>query len=188
MRVIAGRARGTKLKSIDLPAARPTLDRVKESIFSSIQFDLKNAVCLDAFACTGALGIEALSRGASKLVSCERDKRTFQVLKENLQKTRMLQDTRLYNGDVFDYLSQCDLQFDFVFADPPYHRGLLPELFSSLLDYDCLKLGSVLVCEHEKELDFSGYRMERKKMALECLKQKDFSDTRVSYLRVGPLL
>lgn len=187
MRVIAGRARGTKLKSIDLPTARPTLDRVKESIFSSIQFDLKNALCLDAFACSGALGIEALSRGAAKLVSCERDKRTFQVLKENMQKTRMLEDALLYNGDVFDYLSQCKLQFDFVFADPPYHKGFIPELFSSLLDHGCLKPGSVLVCEHEKELDLSGYRRERGDLILEWFKQKDFSDTRVSYFRAGPL-
>ncbi len=181
MRVIAGKARGTKLNSIDLPSARPTLDRVKESIFSTIQFDLKNKICLDAFSCTGSLGIEAISRGALSVDFCEKDKKTYLVLLENLKKTKFFDVSNTYNVDVFDYILRSDNSYDFVFADPPYHKGLIVKLFDSFLLNNSLNDGAMIVCEHEKSFSLEDYEIANVKSKLSLKKRKDFSDTSVSY-------
>ncbi len=184
MRVIAGKARGTKLKTTDLPSSRPTLDRVKESIFSTIQYDLKNAYCLDAFACTGSLGIEALSRGCYKVDFCEKDKNTFQVLQENLQKTRLIDAANCYNTDVFDFIERCNQKYDFVFLDPPYNKGFITKIIEDLFKYNCLNNQAIIVCEHEKTSEFNDYKLENNRQKLNFLKQKNFSDTIVSYFKV----
>ena len=90
MRVISGLARGTKLKTIDEMTTRPTLDRVKESLFNILQNQIKNSVVLDLFAGSGALGIEALSRGAAKAYFCDTNRDAINVIKENLNKTRLI--------------------------------------------------------------------------------------------------
>ncbi len=182
MRVIAGKARGCKLNSVNLPSARPTLDRVKESIFSTIQFDLKNKVCLDAFSCTGSLGIEAISRGAVSVDFCEKDKKTYLVLLDNLKKTKFTNASNAYNVDVFDFILSSDRRYDFVFADPPYHQGFIEKLFDSLLTNKSLNDGAIIVCEHEKSIGFDDYIIAGLKSKLSFRKRKDFSDTSVSYL------
>ncbi len=184
MRVIAGKARGTKLKTTDLPTSRPTLDRVKESIFSTIQYDLKNKCCLDAFACTGSLGIEALSRGSIGVDFCEKDKKTFAVLKENLNKTRLIELANCYNADVFDFIETCNKKYDFVFLDPPYNKGFIEKIIEKLFKHDCLNNHAIIVCEHEKITKYNDYTIEKNDKKLVFLKQKDFSDTIVSYFKV----
>lgn len=186
MRVIAGKARGTKLKSVDLPSARPTLDRVKESIFGSIQYELRSALCLDAFACSGALGIEALSRGAQFVDFCEIDTKTFAVLRENLVKCSMIESAALHKMDVFSFLKNCGKKYRFVFADPPYRQSLLPRLIEALLENSCLHQGAMIVAEHEKSLCFEGYRKEASLLTVDFVKEKRFSDTSVTYFRVNP--
>ncbi len=182
MRVIAGKARGTKLQSIDLPSARPTLDRVKESIFSTIQYDLKNKICLDAFACSGSLGIEALSRGALKVDFCERDKQTYRILKDNIKKTRLLESATCYNMDIFDFLIESHTSYDFVFLDPPYNQGFILKMIDILLSENSLNKGATIVAEHEKSIKFDEYSDD--KHGLCFIKRKDFSDTSVTYFKL----
>ena len=91
MRVISGIARGTKIKSIDSMSTRPTLDRVKEALFNILQNYIKNAIVLDLFAGSGALGIEALSRGAKRAYFCDINKEAIKIIKENLEKTRLIE-------------------------------------------------------------------------------------------------
>ncbi len=184
MRVIAGKARGTKLISeFKDKSARPTLDRVKESIFSTIQFDLKDAICLDAFACSGALGIEALSRGAKQVDFCEINKHTYKVLINNLSKSKLLEHSKLYNGDILEFLPTVDYKYDFVFLDPPYNKNLIYKFISHAIKFKILSDNSLIVAEHEKDYDMSDLNIEFKDR-VNCIKRKDFSTTAVSYIKV----
>ncbi len=179
MRVIAGKARGTKLFTLEGINTRPTLDRVKESIFSSIQYDLKEAVCIDAFAGSGGLGIEALSRGASHVDFCDNDRGAVSIIKKNLDKTNMVDFAKVYLSSVFDYILKSDKKYDFVFLDPPYGKGLIVEAIKAFLNMDLLSSTGVFVCEHEKGLHFPE-KIEK----LQLIKQKHFSKTSVSIYKI----
>ncbi len=184
MRVIAGTARGTKLESdFDDPKARPTLDRVKESVFSTIQYDLRNARCLDAYACSGSLGIEALSRGAKFVDFCEINNKTLTILKNNIEKTRFQDKSFLYKGDVLDYISSINHKYDFVFLDPPYNKNLIVEFIDKAITNDILSDACLIIAEHEKEYRVDDiFSIANKK--IRCIKRKDYSITAVSYIKV----
>ena len=123
MRVISGKARGTKLSSIESITTRPTLDRVKESLFNILQEDVNQKVILDLFAGSGALGIEALSRNAKYVVFCDNNKQAIQMIKTNLEKTRLIEKTEIVNMDYkkcIELLNAKKQKFDLIFLDPPY--------------------------------------------------------------------
>ena len=120
MRIIAGRAGGLKLKSLKGRDVRPTLDRVKESMFNIIAFDLPGAEVLDLFSGFGSLGIEALSRGAAKSDFVEINKAHLKVIEQNLKKAKLFDLAKLYNQDVYLYLKNCSQKYDIIFMDPPY--------------------------------------------------------------------
>ena len=120
MRVITGFARGKKLVTLDGNDIRPTTDRVKEGIFSSIQFDLEGASVLDLFAGSGQLGIEALSRGADKAYFVDNSKKSLETVKKNLAITGLENKSKLFNMNGHDFLKITDQKFDFIFLDPPY--------------------------------------------------------------------
>jgi 16S rRNA (guanine966-N2)-methyltransferase len=127
MRVVAGTAKGMRLKVPRGHAMRPTSDMVREAVFDILSEKVAGARVLDLFAGTGALGIEALSRGAAHAVLVERSARCVPVIKENLAYTRLADRARLVRGDVYPEVRKLDAageQFDLVFADPPYEaRG-----------------------------------------------------------------
>jgi 16S rRNA (guanine966-N2)-methyltransferase len=123
MRIIAGRARGITLKCPDSDT-RPTTDRTREAVFSMLGGTCQDLRVLDLFAGTGALGLEALSRGAAEAVLVEQNRKAFAVLEDNARRTK-LEGARLIKGDVFDTLDQFakgGLRFDIIFADPPYAK------------------------------------------------------------------
>lgn len=155
MRVIAGRARGTKLLTLEGLGTRPTLDRIKEVIFSVIQYEIRDRVVLDAFAGSGALGIEALSRGALRADFCEREERAFEVLKKNVIKTHFFEQASLYRMDVLAHLRQASTSYDVVLLDPPYDRAYVPKTLTALLEYERLSPGALIVIESETTLDLS---------------------------------
>ena len=99
MRIISGKARGTKLYTLEGTATRPTLDRVKESIFNIIQSKIENAVVLDLFAGSGAIGLECVSRGAEKAILCDKSKEAIEIIKKNVEKTHMQEKVEIYNLD-----------------------------------------------------------------------------------------
>jgi len=126
LRIVAGSLRGSRLPVPDVPGLRPTADRVRETLFNWLTPVIEGARCLDLFAGTGALGIEALSRGAADCVFVERDRTLARMLRENL--TRLKQENfRLIEGDALGALAATAQAFDIVFLDPPFTESLWEE-------------------------------------------------------------
>lgn len=165
MRVISGKARGTSLKTPDGQTTRPTADRVKEAMFSIIQFDIPGAKVLDLFAGTGQLGIEALSRGAAKAVFVDQDKNANHLIRENLKKTKLEEGVTLIQCDYQQYLRRCGEKFNIVFLDPPYAEEFLENSLKIITEIDILQSGGIIVCERpldkELSLEFSGFSRSR---------------------------
>ncbi len=146
MRVITGTARGRVLKTLNGDATRPTTGKVKEAIFSSIQFELEGRRVLDLFAGSGGMGIEALSRGAEHAVFIDSNSDAAAVVRENLQTTGFTANSVVLCRKGEDFLLTCKEQFDVVFLDPPYGLNCIPQLFPMVLPH--LSDHAVVVCEH----------------------------------------
>ncbi len=149
MRVITGTARGCKLITPDGMDVRPTGEKVKEGIFSSIQFELENAHVLDLFAGSGQLGIEALSRGASRAVFVDNSTRSLRCINENLRNTKLTRLADVVNRDSYDYIRLTAQTFDIIFLDPPYNYGHIHKLLP--LAAAKLRAGGSIICEFEKD-------------------------------------
>jgi 16S rRNA (guanine966-N2)-methyltransferase len=155
LRIVGGRWRSRRLRFVDTEGLRPTPDRVRETLFNWLQFEIAGAVCLDAFAGSGALGFEALSRGAGRVVMIERQRTQFQQLQASAQDLQA-EHLDLLLGDALALLRQpAPWQpvggFDGVFLDPPFHRELLPAICSLLHERRLLKPGAFLYVESECE-------------------------------------
>lgn len=150
MRVITGIARGRRLDTLMGDDVRPTSDKVKEAIFSAIQFDIEGAKVLDLFCGSGQLGIEALSRGAESSVFVDKNKESIAVTKKNIGTVGFLDTSKLIHMDSLDFLKQTELSFDIVFIDPPYKKGLIVSALEILSDK--INEGGKIICEHELEL------------------------------------
>lgn len=161
MRVISGKARGVSLKTPDGMKTRPTADRVKEAMFSIIQFDLPNAKVLDLFAGTGQLGIEALSRGAKSAIFVDCQDSACKLIRENLKKTHFEQESRVIKSDYMSYLKTTSDRFDIILLDPPYAELFLENSLKMITEIDILQTNGIIVTERplEKELslEFSGF-------------------------------
>ena len=161
MRVISGKARGVQLKTPEGMLTRPTIDRVKEALFSIIQFDIPASKVLDLFGGTGQLGIEALSRGAKSAVFVDQREDACRLIRENLKRTRLEQDAKVVRSDYLDYLKRCKDRFDIIFLDPPYAEVFLENALKKITEIDILQSGGIIVTERPlgKELpyEFEGY-------------------------------
>ena len=149
MRIIAGSARGRKLLSPEGMDVRPTTDKVKESLFNIIQFELADAIVLDLFAGTGQLGLEALSRGASQAVFVDASGRSLATVKKNIAACGFEASSRLVSGDSLAWLSRREGKYDIVFLDPPYHRGLCDRALPLLPPL--LNNNAVVICETQAD-------------------------------------
>lgn len=147
MRVISGKARGVQLKTPDGMATRPTADRVKEALFSIIQFDLPGAKVLDLFGGTGQLGIEALSRGAKSAVFVDAGEPACRLIRENLRRTKLETDTSVVRSDYLAYLQRCREKFDIIFLDPPYAEVFLENALNCIAEIDILQSGGIIIAE-----------------------------------------
>ena len=165
MRVITGKARGVQLKTPDGLLTRPTTDRVKEALFSIIQFDIPAAKVLDLFGGTGQLGIEALSREAKSAVFVDAREDACRLIRENLRRTRLEQSAKVVRADYLDYLKRCKEQFDIIFLDPPYAEVFLENALKCIAEIDILQTGGIIVTERPvgKELpwEFDGFTRSR---------------------------
>ncbi len=151
MRVITGTARGKVLKTLDGMDVRPTSDKVKESIFNIIQFDIEGSAVLDLFSGSGQLGIEALSRGARSCTFVDSSRNSIEITRENLISTGLIQSARIANMDSIDFLRGTKSTFDLALLDPPYNKGILEKTLP-LLEARMSSNGIVL-CEHEAGLE-----------------------------------
>lgn len=147
MRIIAGKKRGMKLLGFEGESIRPTTDRVKENIFNMIAPHVADAVVLDLFAGTGALSLEAISRGAAAAVLCEQSAPSQKIIRQNLSKTGFSEACTLICGDCFHYLAACCQKFDLIFLDPPYNTGLLEKALHEIVRRGCLADGGLVVAE-----------------------------------------
>ena len=168
MRVITGTARGRRLKELEGMDTRPTTGKVKEAIFSSIQFDIEGRRALDLFAGTGQLGIEALSRGAAGCVFLDTRKDAVKLIRENLEITELSDRAQVLQRDGLEYLASCREKFGLIFLDPPYQTGLLEKALQHIAEFDILAPYGIIVAEGplgaempEKAGSFHLYRSYR---------------------------
>jgi len=154
MRVITGSARGRKLKELEGKETRPTSDRVKESVFNIIQFELEGGRVLDLFAGTGQLGIEALSRGAAAATFVEQRRDAANLIRENLKRTGLAGSARVVNGDAISFLKTTKEKFDFIFLDPPFPAQLWDTVIDIIYRFDILMNHGIIICEspHDQPL------------------------------------
>ena len=166
LRIIAGSWRGRKLSFLEREGLRPTTDRVRETLFNWLQMDLPGSRCLDLFAGSGALGLEAASRGASKVVMVDSDKETVNMLKKNIDLLSASQ-VEAVCADALRFLQSCDFMFDVVFIDPPYRMDVIAECCEWLESGQCLS-------EHAKIYIECGASKNLKGLPVnwQCLKRK----------------
>ena len=152
MRIITGKARGTKLNTLEGENTRPTSERAKEAIFSMIQFDIEGREVLDLFAGSGQMGLEAVSRGAASATFIDKSKDAAKIINQNIEKTKLSESCRLFNSDVNDFIrvTRGRKQYDVVFIDPPYALRAVAPTLKALLDGNMLKSTSIIVCESEE--------------------------------------
>lgn len=152
MRVISGIARGTKLKSLEGLSTRPTLDRVKESLFNIISNYIYDANILDLFSGSAALAIEALSRGAKKATVCDNSKDAIKIIKENLQKTKLYDKSNVINADYKTCLNNINkTKFDIIFLDPPYGKKMGIDAINIISECNLLSDKGIIVLEVDNE-------------------------------------
>ena len=153
MRVISGDARGRRLKEPMDMDQRPTTDKVKESLFNIIQFDIEGRRVLDLFAGTGQLGIEALSRGAKSCLFVDSSNKAVALIKENISRCRYEDVSTVLRSDWKDALRRQREQFDIIFLDPPYDTQLLKNSLKTAAEIDILAQNGIIVCESRADTE-----------------------------------
>ena len=177
MRIIAGSHKRRQLKAVDSLNTRSTKDRVKESLFNMLSLSLDKTHVLDLFAGSGALGLEALSRGVKEATFVEKDKAAVDVIQENLKSLELNKRARVYHRDALKFLENTTESYDLVLLDPPYHQSLIDESLRLLIENQRLKDDFVIVLLSEKNLGF------RCPDDFEIFKQKKIGVTQVTLLK-----
>ncbi len=147
MRVISGSARGRRLKELQGMDTRPTTDKVKESLFNIIQFEIESRRVLDLFGGTGQLGIEALSRGAAHCTFVDARREAASLIRDNLRLCGLSERSRVIQGDALSFLDACREKFQLIFLDPPYQTGLLEKSMQAVARFDILSEHGIMICE-----------------------------------------
>ncbi len=153
MRVISGEFRGHHLQAVPGKNTRPTTDKVKESLFSMIGPFFSGGTCLDLYAGTGALGIEALSRGFEKGIFIDLDRKAIDTVNANIQSLKLVSRTEVYKNDAvkaINALAKRDIKCDLVFIDPPYAKEINREIIVKLLESELLNDNAIIVVEHDR--------------------------------------
>lgn len=167
MRIVAGDYKGRRLFMPPDNAVRPTTEKVKEAIFSMIQFDIEDAVCMDVFAGIGNLGLEALSRGASRCYFCDSSKGSLSLIKQNIELCKAMDKSIVVPGDYTKTIVNMTEKMDIIFLDPPYRKGLMLDCFAKIRESDRLTEGGLIIAEHgDKEIlpdELEGYEKIKEK-------------------------
>ena len=159
MRVISGKYKRMELKGFNIDGIRPTMDKVKEAIFGMIQAYVDDSVCLDLFAGTGSLGIEALSNGAKHVYFNDEMKDAINVIKSNIEKTNDKNSTIIHSDytSSIKKFSENNIKFDIIFIDPPYGKIKIKSVIDKIIKYDILNKNGIIVCEYEGEILEENY-------------------------------
>ena len=167
MRVISGKYKGKYLNGFDIDGTRPTMDRVKESLFGIIQNKLDDSICLDLFAGSGSLGIEALSNGSKVCYFVDKNPKILKILESNLEK---IENSIIIKKDYKEALKTFNTKFDIIFLDPPYSDNLITPSINLILENNLLNDSGLIVCEYEKEII---------KCDLEVIKEKNYGSKNI---------
>ena len=154
MRIISGSMRGTKLFTLEGLNTRPTLDRVKEALFNILNFELQDAVVLDLFAGSGALSLEALSRGAEKAILCDNSRQAIEVIKKNIQKTKTENKTEVFKLDyekALEQIKNLNIKANIVFLDPPYESDFAEDAAEKIIQLDLLENNGIIIIETDRK-------------------------------------
>ena len=152
MRVISGKYKGKKLLGFDIDGTRPTMDRVKESLFGIIQNNIKDSIVLDLFAGSGSLGVESLSNGAMEAYFIDNNIELINIIKNNTK--GMDEKIHIIKSDyknALEILKNSNIKFDIIFLDPPYKLNLINSCLDKIIEYNLLNQGGIIVCEYEDE-------------------------------------
>ena len=166
MRIISGKYKGRVLKGFEINGTRPTMDRVKESVFAMIQNQIKDSICLDLFAGSGNLGIEALSNGAKECTFVDSNKIAGTTIQKNCELCKIEESYHVYVMDFKNALklfSKEGKKFDLIFLDPPYHENLITPTLKLIDQYQLLKENGLVICEFEKEQIKSPFSLIKEK-------------------------
>jgi len=164
MRIISGKYKNLNLIGFDIDGTRPTMDRVKESLFGSIQNYIKDSVVLDLFAGSGSLGCEAISNGAKICYFVDKNRQLIEIIKKNTSK--MNEEIYLINSDYNEALLSFkdNIKFDIIFLDPPYKFNLINDCLEKIKKYNLLNENGIVVCEYENEIiTFNEYKIIKEK-------------------------
>ena len=178
MRIVAGKAKGTKLYTLEGENTRPTLDRVKESLFNILQPYIQEANVLDLFAGSGALGIEALSRGAKKCTFCDKSYEAIQMLEQNLERTRLKEKAVVLQQDYKTCLQKQKEKLDIILLDPPYKKDIAVDAVKRIVALQLLNQEGLIVIETDEK--------EREELELKTIPELEVKDVR-KYGRVNLL-
>lgn len=179
MRVISGTAKGHKLHTPEGLDTRPTIDRVKESLFNIIAYDLSQCRFLDLFSGSGAIGIEALSRGAQKAVFVDESNICEQVIERNLNFTKLYDKAIILKKDALSaisYLHSTNESFDIIFMDPPYNKGLIEPTLTAIINTKVLKKEGYIIVEHSSKVPIPSIK------GLKIVREKDYKTTSMTFM------
>lgn len=180
MRVISGIAHGTNLKSPNGLQVRPTISRIKEAIFNSLMMKIENSIFLDLYSGSGAIGIEALSRGAKKSFFVDKNKKCIQIIQKNLELTKLINNAQIICDDCnFAIKMFCEkkILFDIVFMDPPYNKNLVNETLACMAKYNILSNDALIICETSSAEKLNQLNK------FDFFKTKLYNNIMISYIR-----
>lgn len=177
MRIISGKYKGKNLIGFDINGTRPTMDRVKESLFSIIQNNIKDSVVLDLFAGSGSLGIEAISNGANSCYFVDNNIELINIIKKNT--VFIKENIKILKSDyksALEMFKNSNIKFDLIFLDPPYKMNLINDSLGIIYKYNLLNDNGIIVCEYESENVYSDY--------FQLIKQKKYGSKKVSIYKM----
>ena len=178
MRIISGKYKGSKIEGYDIVGTRPTMDRVKESLFGIIQYYLKDSICLDLFAGSGSLGIEALSNGASECYFVDKNKQVIEILNKNINKIKIENTNVIHNDYLYalNYFVENNIKFNIIFLDPPYKENLIQPAINYIVDNNLLADEGLIICEYEEEV-FGNNKLEE-------IKTRNYGNKNIKILKI----
>ena len=183
MRIISGKAKGTKLYTLEGTNTRPTLDRVKESIFNIMQGEIQDAKILDLFSGCGAIGLEFLSRGAEKAVLCDKSKDAIEIIKKNVQKTHMEESVQILNVDFEACLDKVKNQkFDIIYLDPPYATDYISKAIRKIIGNEIITNESIIIVETDDE---TRILEEIKNTEVQIVDKRKYGRATIIFLKLG---
>lgn len=183
MRIISGIARGTKLFTLEGETTRPTLDRVKESMFNIIQNEVQNSIFIDLFSGSGAIGLEAASRGAKRVILCDKSKQAINIINKNIEKTHLKEKVELYNLD-YELLLKTKIkeQADIIYIDPPYKSDFAINAVNIILENGLVSEHSTIIIETDEE---EKILRELEKIEIKITDKRKYGRAILIFLKIG---